>query len=345
MPADSVSKISAAVVGASGYTGAELCALLSAHPHIERTAYISRSLAGEPAAAHLPFLRGRDDSVFLDFSPKAFAGCDAVFFATPHGAAMGQAGAVLDGGAVVIDLSADFRLRDVKIFAEWYGEHSSPELLSRAVYGLSEAARAEIKTADLIACPGCHATAAELALIPLAAAGAICGRVIIDAKSGVSGAGKQSGRADLLFAEQTENFKAYAVDGHRHRPEIEQAVAEFGGAIPPVVFTPHLLPAARGIYATIYAPLKEGADCAALLRDYWKDEIFIDVLEDGVPELAHVARTNRAQLFGKRIGGDTGLIIAALDNLQKGAAGQAVQNMNIRFGFAEDAGLSGARAV
>ncbi|MBE8157853.1 MAG: N-acetyl-gamma-glutamyl-phosphate reductase [Betaproteobacteria bacterium] len=337
--------MNAAVVGASGYAGAELCALLAAHPHVERTAYISRKLSGETAASRLPFLRGRTDAVFLDFSRQALAGCDAVFFATPHAVAMHDAAAALDSGAAVIDLSPDFRLRDAAVFAEWYGAHASPELLSRAVYGLPEAAREKIKTADLIACPGCSATAAELALIPLAAAGMIRGSVIIDAKSGVSGAGRQTGRADLLFAEQAENFKAYAVDGHRHLPEIKQAVAEFGGEIPPPVFVPHLLPAVRGIYATIYAPLKNGSDCAAALREYWKDEIFIDVLEDGVPELAHVARTNRVQISARNFGGDLGIIFVALDNLQKGAAGQAVQNMNIRFGFAEESGLSGARNI
>ena len=341
----SANKLNAAVVGASGYTGAELCALLAAHPHVGRTAYISRNWGGELAASRLPFLRGRTDAVFLDFSPRAFAGCDVVFFAAPSGVAMREAAELLSSGAAVVDLGSDFRLRDVNVFEKWYGAHVSPELLSRAVYGLPEAAREKIKTADLIACPGCFATAAELVLIPLAAAGMICGSAIIDAKSGVSGAGRRADRADLLFAEQAENFKAYAADGHRHQPEIEQAVAEFGGGIPPPVFVPHLLPAVRGLYATIYAPLKPGADCAAALREYWKDEIFIDILEDGVPELAHVARTNRVQISARNLGGGTGLIFAALDNLQKGAAGQAVQNMNIRFGLPEDAGLSGAREI
>lgn len=318
--------------------------MLAAHPHVGETAYISRTFAGELASSRFPFLRGRTDAVFQDLSPRAFAGRDAVFFASPHEVAMREAAAALEAGAAVIDLSPAFRLRDAGVFGKWYGAHGAPELLSRAAYGLPEAAREKIKTADLIACPGCFATAAELALIPLAAAGMVCGPAVIDAKSGVSGAGRRTGRADLLFAEQADNFKAYAADGHRHLPEIEQAVAEFGGAIPPVIFMPHLLPAVRGIYATVYAPLKAGADCAAALREYWKDEIFVDVLEDGVPELLHVARTNRAQLAA-RVSGGTGVIFAALDNLQKGAAGQAVQNMNIRFGFPEDAGLSGARKI
>lgn len=332
-----------AIVGASGYVGEELASILSRHPHIRRTKYISRALGGTAAAAHFPALRGRTDELFAPPSAEAYAGCDAVFFATPHAVAMREAGHLLDSGAVVVDLSPDFRLRDESIFRKWYGAHAAPSLLSRAVYGLSEAARAELKTAQLIACPGCFATAAELALIPLAARGLVCGAPIIDAKSGASGAGRRADRADLLFAAQNENFKAYAVDGHRHCPEIQQAVAEFGGDIPPILFVPHLLPATRGIYATVYAPVRDGADCAAAVREHWAGEMFVDVLEDGVPELAQVARTNRAQIAAHNLRSDAGLILVALDNLQKGAAGQAVQNMNIRFGLPEDAGLDGAR--
>ncbi|MGI9297235.1 MAG: N-acetyl-gamma-glutamyl-phosphate reductase, partial [Gammaproteobacteria bacterium] len=322
---DSLS-LQVAVVGASGYVGEELAVILSRHPHIRRTKYISRALGGTAAAAHFPALRGRTEEKFSPPSPEVFSGCDAVFFATPHAVAMNDAARLLDSGATVIDLSPDFRLRDESVFQEWYGEHAAPELLSRAVYGLSEAARESLRTADLISCPGCFATAAELALIPLAARGMIRGAAIIDAKSGVSGAGRRADRADLLYASQNENFKAYALDGHRHRPEIQQAVAEFGGDIPPIIFIPHLLPATRGIYATVYAPLKDGADCAAAVREHWADEIFVDVLEDGVPELAQVARTNRAQISARNLRPDLGLILVALDNLQKGAAGQAVQN-------------------
>lgn len=342
VPVSDFRSLQIAIVGASGYVGEELAVVLSRHPHVRRTKYISRAAAGTAAAAYFPALRGRTDEVFSPPSPEVFADCDAVFFATPHAVAMHDAARLLDSGTVVIDLSPDFRLRDESVFQKWYGEHAAPELIPRAVYGLSEAAREKIKTANLIACPGCHATAAELALIPLAARGMIRGAPIIDAKSGVSGAGRRADRADLLFAAQNENFKAYAVDGHRHRPEIEQAVAEFGGDIPPIIFIPHLLPTTRGIYATVYLQLQDGADCAAAAREHWRDEVFIDVLEDGIPELAHVARTNRAQISARNLHSNAGLILVALDNLQKGAAGQAVQNMNIRFGLPEDAGLDGA---
>ena len=332
-----------AIVGASGYVGEELATILASHPHIRRTKYISRALAGTAVSAHFPVLRGRTSETFLPSAPESFAECDAVFFATPHAVAMREAAAILESGAVIIDLSPDFRLRDKSVFQKWYGDHVAPELLPRAVYGLSEAARDKIKDAQLIACPGCFATAAELALIPLAARGMVRGAPIIDAKSGVSGAGRRTDRADLLFASQNENFKAYSPNEHRHMPEIQQAVAEFGGDIPSIVFVPHLLPATRGIYATVYAPVYDGADCAAAVREHWADEIFADILEDGVPELANVARTNRVQISARNLHSDAGLILVALDNLQKGAAGQAVQNMNIRFALPEAAGLGGAR--
>ena len=340
-----INSLQVAVVGASGYVGEELAIILSRHPNIRRTKFISRALGGTAAAAHFPALRGRTEEVFVAPSAEAFADCDAVFFATPHAVAMHSAAELLESKIVVIDLSPDFRLRDESVFRKWYGDHASPHLLSQAAYGLSESARDTIKNANLIACPGCFATAAELALIPLAAKNAICGAPIIDAKSGVSGAGRRADRPDLLFASQNENFKAYALDGHRHAPEIQQAVAEFGGKIPPIVFQPHLLPSSRGIYASVYIPLQSETDCAAAIRDHWKGEIFIDVLEDGVPELAQVAKTNRAQIVAHSLRPDLGLVLVALDNLQKGAAGQAVQNMNIRFGLPEAAGLDGARRI
>ena len=338
------STLKIAIIGASGYTGGELASLLLGHPHVGEILFGSRGSAGAKVAEYAPALRGRTDAVFMDPEAGGFLECDAVFFATPHGVAMNHAESLINAGVTVIDLSPDFRLRDEEVFRRWYGEHSSPALLSQAVYGLTESARAAIKTASIIACPGCFATAVELALIPLAAAGVIAGTVMIDAKSGVSGAGKRADRADLLFAEQSENFKAYAVGGHRHHPEIEQAVSDFAAPVSPFVFMPHLLPTVRGIYATVYAPLLPGADCAAAVRDYWRDEMFIDVLEEGVPEIAQVSRTNRAQLSARNVG-DVGVVFAALDNLQKGAAGQAVQNMNVRFGLSEAAGLTGARHV
>lgn len=329
------------IVGASGYTGAELASILAGHPHIKKITYLSRSLAGQEVAVRFPVLRGRVRESFAAPTAAALAAGDAVFFATPPAVAMNEAAAIIAGGGTVIDLSPDFRLRDAAIFEQWYGRHAAPQLLAQAVYGLTEAARPQLKGAALIACPGCFATAIELALIPLVAADLIKGQVVIDAKSGISGAGRRADRADLLFAEHAENFKAYAVEGHRHQPEIIQTLAAIGAA-PPMVFVPHLLPVTRGIYASMYVPVRPGAEVAAALREHWADELFIDVVED-LPQLAQVARSNRIQLFARRINEDTALLIAALDNLQKGAAGQAVQNMNVCFGLPESAGLVGAR--
>ncbi len=337
------SSLKVAIVGASGYAGAELATILSRHPYISDVVYAARALVGKKVAAEFPALRGCVEAVFVKPDPKLFAECDAVFYATPHAVAMHDAEEILATDTVLIDLSPDFRLRDMAVFQSWYGAHAAPALVPKAVYGLTEVVRADIKNTSLIACPGCLATAVELALIPLVADGLIDGQVVADVKTGVSGAGKRTERAELLFAEQSENFKIYAADGHRHQPEIEQAIADFGGQMPPLVFRPHLLPTTRGIYATIYAPIKQGADCAASLQKYWRDEIFIDVLDDTIPELAQVVRTNRVQLHARPINDTTALIIAALDNLQKGAAGQAVQNMNVRFGLPEAAGLFGAR--
>ncbi|MDM5147479.1 N-acetyl-gamma-glutamyl-phosphate reductase [Candidatus Persebacteraceae bacterium Df01] len=331
------------IFGASGYVGAELTALLCRHPQVGTITYVSRSLAGQPVATHMPALRGCVNSTFQAPSEEVFAESDVAFFATPHGVAMNSANALLMQNTVVIDLSPDFRLKDIAIFEKWYGQHTSPELLPQAVYGLTESARPALKNANLIACPGCFATAIELALIPLVAAGSVNDHIIVDAKSGVSGAGKRTDRTDLLFAEQTENFKAYAVEGHRHQPEIEQAVRQFAGHMPPMAFVPHLLPTARGLYVSAYVPLS--ADAFSLLQTHWADELFIDVLDDGLPEISHVTRTNRVQLAARPLPGGITLVIAALDNLLKGAAGQAVQNMNVRFGLPEDMGLSGARTV
>ena len=340
------SLLNIAVVGASGYVGAELVDLLTAHPQVGQMTFISRSLSGTAVAAHIPAVRGRGGhatAVFHHPEKATLAQCDAVFFATPHAVAMNEAAQLLAQGAVVIDLSPDFRLSDVTVFTHWYGSHSAAHLLPQAVYGLTEAARPQISTASLIACPGCFATAVELALIPLAAAKVIAGQVIIDAKSGVSGAGRRSDRPDLLFTEQAENFKAYAITGHRHQPEIEQALAQFTGASPSLIFVPHLLPTTRGIYATLYVPIKNGTDAAAILQAHWRNEPFIDVLTEEIPALTQVTRTNRAQLAAQQVNDHTAVVIAALDNLQKGAAGQAIQNMNVRFGLPETTGLAGAR--
>ena len=334
-----------AIIGAAGYTGAELACLLFFHPAVEEVVFISRS-GGDAVETKIPALRSHSKSHFIALADADLTSCDAVFCATPPAVAMNIVQAPLSSGTVVIDLSPDFRLRETALYERWYGvKHTAPELLSQAVYGLSEAAREKIRSAQLIACPGCFATAVELALIPFAAAGVIDGQVIIDAKSGVSGAGRRTDRADLLFAEQAENFKAYAVDGHRHQPEMEQALEDFGGQSPPLLFIPHLLPTVRGIYASLYVPLKDTIDPASLLSEHWQDERFLEVLGETPPQLAHVIGGNRVQIAARLLNEKTALLIATLDNLIKGAAGQAVQNMNIRFGFSEADGLTGALSV
>ena len=335
------STINAAVVGASGYTGMELARLLHNHPNVNVGVFVSRAEAGRKVGDLIPSLES-SGATFTTPADADFSKCDAVFFATPSCVAMREAAAILEQGKVVIDLSPDFRLRDTKVFAEWYGEHSAPELLPRAVYGLSENAREQIKRADLIACPGCYATAVNLSLLPFAAAGLIDGAVIVDAKSGVSGAGKRADRADLLFAEQHGNFKAYSTTGHRHLPEMLQTISEAGAKDADLIFTPHLLPTARGIYSCAYIPLKKDAPSPAkVLAEHWHGEPFISVRDGNMPSLAQVVGSNRvrigAQLTGKD--GNVALVITALDNLIKGAAGQAVQNMNIRFALPETTGL------
>ena len=338
--------VNIAIVGATGYAGAELARLLAGHPGVRAASYVSRSAAGRPVSECVPALRG-SDAAFVHPDSAKLEECDAVFFAAPHGVAMKAAPALVKKGVAVIDLGPDFRLRDPALYEKWYGRpHAAPELLAEAVYGLTEAAREKIPAAKIIACPGCHATAMQLALLPFVKAKAVAaGAIAADSKTGVSGAGKSSGRADLLMAEMHGNCKAYAVDGHRHLPETKQALAEFGGGdSPEIVFVPHLLPLSRGILLSAYVPLKDGADPAEIVSQHWRDAIFVDALSGSgneVPELARVAFSNRTEIVARKVGGGTALVLAALDNLMKGAAGQAVQNFNLRFGFAEDAGLRG----
>ena len=318
----------------------ELSRLLVLHPDVDAALLVSRAGAGRDIADSIPALDGISDARFTAPEDADYSACDVVFFAAPSGIAMRDAPGLLARGKVVIDLGADFRLRDEGVFAEWYGAHTSPQLLAQAVYGLSEAARAQIKNANLIANPGCFATAAEIALLPFVRWAAAGGAIIIDAKSGVSGAGKRTDRADLLYAEQHENFMAYSVGGHRHLPEIKQTLADAGMPDADITFIPHLLPAARGIYLNAYIPLKPNAPPPLdIAKEYWHDEPFISV-RDGVPTLAQVIGGNRVRISAMTGGNKTtAVVIAALDNLIKGAAGQAVQNMNIRFGIPEAAGL------
>ena len=339
-------RIQIIIAGATGYTGSELVRLLLNHPAAEISAFVSSGAAGESVADKIPYWRGQRPMVFEPLTNLGALTGDVVFFATPHGVAMREAAALLTAGKVIIDIGADFRLRDTADFARWYGEHTAAELLPQAVYGLTEYARDAIKNANLIACPGCYATAIELALLPFIAGDHISGDIIAHAQSGTSGAGRRSDRPDLLLAEMANNYKAYAIDGHRHHAEIIQTLATTEKFVPPLTFIPHLLPLSRGLFASLY--LTVGAPDAAVdaFSAYWQGNPFIEVLPPPLTvELAQVIHSNRIVLSAHPLSDTRLLVCAALDNLIKGAAGQAVQNMNIRFGIDETCGLPGARAV
>ncbi|HQT00345.1 MAG: N-acetyl-gamma-glutamyl-phosphate reductase [Hydrogenophilales bacterium 16-64-46] len=335
--------IKVGIVGGTGYTGVELLRLLARHPQVELKAITSRKEAGMPVAEMFPNLRGR---VSLAFSTPEDAGlehCDVVFFATPNGVAMQQTRALLDAGVKVIDLAADFRIKDVKVWAQWYKmEHACPDLIEEAVYGLPEINRDRIKGARLIANPGCYPTAVQLGFLPLLESGAVdAGFLVADAKSGVSGAGRKP-ETHILFAEAADNFKAYAVAGHRHWPEIKQGLEIFAGKPVGFTFVPHLTPLIRGIHATLYARVDKDVDLQALFEQRYAGEAFVDVLPAGShPETRSVRGANTCRIAVHRPqGGDTVVVLSVIDNLVKGAAGQAVQNMNILFGLAEDTALA-----
>ena len=337
--------IKVGVVGGTGYTGVELLRLLAFHPQVEVVAITSRAEAGVKVADHFPSLRGRFDLAFTDPASAPLAKCDCVFFATPNGVAMSQARPLLEAGARIVDFSADFRLKDRSVWEKWYKvSHASPELLPEAVYGLPEINRERIRGARLVANPGCYATAVQLALLPLVETDHIDHRhLIADAKSGVSGAGRKA-EVDLLFSEASDNFKAYAVAGHRHHPEILESLASLekaSGRSLGLTFVPHLVPMVRGILATVYARVTKDADFQALYEKRYAGEPFVDVLPAGSqPETRWVRGTNQCRIALHRpLGGDTLVVLAVEDNLVKGAAGQAVQNMNLMFGFPETQGL------
>ena len=342
-------KIKVGIVGGTGYTGVELLRLLVSHPQVEITAVTSRAEAGIPVAQMFPNLRGFLDLEFTAPDVNVLSGCDVVFFATPHGVAQSQVPELIAKGVRVIDLSADFRIRDAELWASWYNqEHACPELIDKAVYGLPEVNRAAIADAQLIACPGCYPTATQLGLIPLLENNLIDPtNIIANAASGVSGAGKQAKVANL-FAEVGDSFKAYGAAGHRHLPEIEQGLHDVqpsGAAAAQVTFVPHLLPLIRGIHVTSYVKLLDtSADIQALFTERYKNEAFVDVLPEGVlPETRTVKTSNICRIAQVRPQGrDTLVILSVIDNLTKGASGQAVQNMNLMFGFDETAGLSAA---
>jgi N-acetyl-gamma-glutamyl-phosphate reductase len=331
------------IVGGTGYTGVELLRLLALHDGVEVVTITSRAEAGRRVDAQFPNLRGYYDLVFAEPDPGLLASCDLVFFATPHNVAMQLVPELLAAGTRIVDLSADYRIRDAALWSRWYGEpHASPDLLARAVYGLPEVNREQIRQAQLVACPGCYPTAIQLGWIPLLANGLVAPEgLIASAASGASGAGRQA-KVDNLLSETAGSFKAYGAAGHRHLPEIEQGLGDVAGGPVAVTFVPHLLPIVRGIHATLFARLLESPpDLQALFEEYYRDEPFVDVLPAGVlPQTRTVQGANRCQLSvtvpQQR---DTVVVMSVIDNLVKGASGQAVQNMNIMFGLPETAGL------
>lgn len=336
--------IRAGIVGGTGYTGVELLRILVLHPKVEVTVVTSRSDAGIRVDEVYPNLRGTLDILFTVPDLNALAQCDVVFFATPNGTAMLMAEDLLQKGVKVIDLSADFRLKNAQEWAEWYGmEHACPHLLEEAVYGLPEINRALIKTAQLCACPGCYPTAVQLGFLPLIEKGLIDPAYLIaDVKSGVSGAGRKA-QVSSLMSEAGESVKAYAVDGHRHLPEISQGLEQVSGQSVNLTFVPHLIPMIRGIHATLYARLQRDIDdLQTLYQKRYAEEIFVDVLPSGAhPNTANVRGSNKCQIAIHRSRRDNQLIVilSVIDNLVKGAAGQAVQNMNLMFGLDERLGL------
>ena len=334
--------IKVGVVGGTGYTGVELLRLLAVHPDVEIAAITSRGEAGTPVARLFPSLRKRVDIAFSDPAATDLAACDCVFFATPNGVAMGQARSLVDAGVKVIDLSADFRLKDIATWERWYKmKHAAPDLVAEAVYGLPEINREKIREARLVANPGCYATAVQLALLPLVETDFVDREhLVADAKSGVSGAGRKA-EVDILFSEASDNFKAYAVGGHRHHPEIVQSLREAGGRDVGLTFVPHLVPMIRGILATVYARVTKEADFQQLFEKRYAAEPFVDVLPAGTqPETRWVRGSNMCRVAVHRpMGGDTLVVLAVEDNLVKGAAGQAVQNMNLAFALPEARGL------
>jgi N-acetyl-gamma-glutamyl-phosphate reductase len=331
------------VVGGTGYTGVELLRLLLGHPEVALTVITSRGEAGVRVADLFPNLRGWTHLAFTPPDPVALAACDLVFFATPNGTAMAMARELLGAGVRIIDLAADFRLRDPSMWEHWYGvPHAAPELLEEAVYGLPEVNRAAIAGARLVANPGCYPTAVQLGFLPLVEAGLVdLDRLVADAKSGVSGAGRKAAVGSLL-CEASESLKAYAVPGHRHLPEIRQGLERAAGRPVGLTFVPHLTPMIRGIHATLYGfAAGRDWDPQLVFESRYREEPFVDVLPSGShPETRSVRGTNLCRIAVHRPqGGDTVVVLSVIDNLGKGAAAQAVHNMNLMFGLAEARGL------
>lgn len=342
--------VSVGIVGGTGYTGVELVRLLLRHPQAHIKALTSRTEAGLRVDAMFPSLRGLTDLEFSNVDQAVLNDCDVVFFATPHGVAMKQARELTQAGVKVIDLAADFRLKDTAEFEKWYGmPHACSDLLETAVYGLPEVNREAIKQASIIGNPGCYPTTVQLGLLPLLKQEnplVDLKSLIVDAKSGVSGAGRKA-ETSLLFAEAADSFKAYGVKGHRHHPEIVQglnAIAGDSSAFDEVVFVPHLVPMIRGMFTTMYLKLTDlgkQADIQALYDSFYANELFVDVMQpNSLPDTRSVRGANQLRIALYRPNnGDTLVILVVQDNLVKGASGQAVQNMNLMFGLPEQTGL------
>jgi N-acetyl-gamma-glutamyl-phosphate reductase len=335
--------IKVGIVGATGYTGVELLRLLINHPKVTIQSITSRGEAGKYVSDLFPNLRGHIDQKFSLPDLEQLAACDLVFFATPHCVAMEMVPELIERGVKVIDLSADFRLRDAAQWEHWYNmPHTCPELLSEAVYGLPEVNRDAIKSAQLIAVPGCYPTATQLGFIPLLEQGLIdTEHLIADVKSGVSGAGRKAAIGTLL-TESSENMKAYAVTGHRHLPEITQGLNDISNDAVTLTFVPHLTPMIRGIHATLYGNLKRNFDLQALFEQRYANEPFVDILPPGShPETRTVAGTNMCRIaVHQSEQSNTVIVLSVIDNLVKGASGQAIQNMNILFDLPEEMGLN-----
>lgn len=329
------------IIGGTGYTGSELLRILLRHSGVEVRAITSRAEAGKPVSALFSNLRGATDLEFSDPGATDLTACQVVFSATPNGVAMTQAEGLLEAGVRLIDLAADFRIRDRDTWEKWYGmTHASPALLEEAVYGLPELNRERIREARLVANPGCYPTAVILGALPLIESGVVdLDDVIADAKSGVSGAGRGT-KVATLFSEAADNFKAYGASGHRHEPEIAQILAQAAGRVTGLTFVPHLVPMIRGLHATLYfKPRDPGLDAAGLFLERYANEPFVDVVEaGGHPETRSVKGANTCRIAVHHRGGRI-IVLSVIDNLVKGAAGQAVQNMNLMLGLDEEAGL------
>lgn len=331
------------IVGGTGYTGVELLRILARHPQAQLIAITSRKETGLPVVEMFPSLRGSVDLKFSDPKDAGLASCDVVFFATPNGIAMTEAPALLSAGVKVIDLAADFRIKDITVWEKWYGmTHACPDLVKEAVYGLPEVNREAIKGARIVANPGCYPTATQLGFLPLVEAGVVDDQhLIADTKSGVSGAGRKA-ETHILFSEASDNFKAYGVAGHRHLPEVRQGITRAAGHEVALTFVPHLVPMIRGIHATLYARLTKEVDLQALFEKRYAGEPFVDVLPAGSqPDTRSVRASNLCRIAVHRPqGGDMVVVLSVIDNLVKGAAGQAIQNMNLMFGLPETLGLT-----